>query len=159
MTHIPYMQIREIFRNELCGSQMSLVTQESDSMSSTNRASSDDEFFVVREILSRLGDKWSVRVIHEAAGEPIRFTDLKRKIERSTPISSRVLTRTLKQLERDGLVTRRVYPVVPPRVEYSLTELGQQFLHHAQEIMGWTMEHQTAFETARREFEAQTTEQ
>jgi DNA-binding HxlR family transcriptional regulator len=138
---------------------MSLSTQESDSMSSTNRASSDDEFIVVREILSRLGDKWSVRVIHEAAGEPIRFTDLKRKIERSTPISSRVLTRTLKQLERDGLVTRRVYPVVPPRVEYSLTELGQQFLHHAQEIMGWTMEHQTAFETARREFEAQTTEQ
>lgn len=128
-------------------------------MSSTNRANSGDEFIVVREILSRLGDKWSVRVIHEAAGDPIRFTDLKRKIERSTPISSRVLTRTLKQLERDGLVTRRVYPVVPPRVEYSLTELGQQFLHHAQEIMGWTMEHQTAFETARREFEAQTTEQ
>jgi DNA-binding HxlR family transcriptional regulator len=116
---------------------MSLSTQENDSMSSTNRASSDDEFIVVREILSRLGDK----------------------IERSTPISSRVLTRTLKQLERDGLVTRRVYPVVPPRVEYRLTELGQQFLHHAQEIMGWTMEHQTAFETARREFEAQTTEQ
>lgn len=144
---------------KLVVSEMSLSTQEIDSMSSMNAAANDDECVVAREILSRLGDKWSVRVIHQVAGEPIRFTDLKRKIERTSPISSRVLTRTLKQLERDGLVTRRVFPVVPPRVEYSLTELGQQFLHHAQEIVGWTMEHQTAFETARREFEAQAIEQ
>lgn len=135
--------------------EMSLSTQEDETISPIDAAGGDDECVVVREILSRLGDKWSVRVIHEAAGDPIRFTDLKRKIEQTAPISSRVLTRTLKQLERDGLVSRRVYPVVPPRVEYSLTELGQQFLNHAQEIVGWTMEHQTAFETARREFEAQ----
>jgi len=139
--------------------EMSLSAQENDSMSSMNAASSGDECVVVREILSRLGDKWSVRVIHAAAGDPIRFTDLKRKIEQVAPISSRVLTRTLKQLERDGLVSRRVFPVVPPRVEYNLTELGQQFLHRAQEIVGWTMEHQTAFEAARREFESQAIEQ
>lgn len=128
-------------------------------MASMNSANSGDEYVVVREILSRLGDKWSVRVIHHVAGEPIRFTDLKRRIEQLSPISSRVLTRTLKQLERDGLVSRRVFPVVPPRVEYNLTELGQQFLRHAQDIVGWTMEHHTAFEAARREFEAQTAQQ
>lgn len=128
-------------------------------MSSMNAASCGDDCTVVREILSRLGDKWSVRVIHHVAGEPIRFTDLKRRIERDSPISSRVLTRTLKQLERDGLVSRRVFPVVPPRVEYNLTGLGRQFLSHAQDIVDWTMEHQTAFETARREFEAQAAEQ
>lgn len=128
-------------------------------MATMNSAGGCDEHVVVREILSRLGDKWSVRVIHHVDGDPIRFTDLKRRIERLSPISSRVLTRTLKQLERDGLVSRRVFPVVPPRVEYNLTELGRQFLRHAQEIVGWTMEHHTAFETARREFEAQAAEQ
>ncbi|WP_246737545.1 helix-turn-helix domain-containing protein [Nordella sp. HKS 07] len=128
-------------------------------MSSMNAAVGGDDCIVVREILSRLGDKWSVRVIHQVAGEPIRFTDLKRRFEQDSPISSRVLTRTLKQLERDGLVSRRVFPVVPPRVEYNLTELGKQFLHYAQEIVDWTIEHQNAFEAARREFEAQSAEQ
>lgn len=128
-------------------------------MSSMNAAGYGDDCTVVREVLSRLGDKWSVRVIYHVAGEPIRFTDLKRRIEQDSPISSRVLTRTLKQLERDGLVSRRVFPVVPPRVEYNLTDLGQQFLRYAQGIVDWTMEHQSAFEAARREFEARYVEQ
>lgn len=133
---------------------MSLSTREDESMSPRSTMTGTDNEIVVREILSRLGDKWSVQVIHQIAGDPIRFTDLKRKIEKASPISSRVLTRTLKQLERDGLVARRVFPVVPPRVEYNLTALGQQFLRLAQEIVGWTMEHQTDFEAARKEFEA-----
>jgi len=120
---------------------------------------SDDKYVFAREILARLGDKWSVLIIYMANGEPIRFTELKRKVEQARPISSRVLTRTLKQLERDGLITRKVFPVVPPRVEYSLTQLGQRFLHFAMEILDWTIEYRADFEAAREEFEAQTTGQ
>lgn len=119
----------------------------------------DDKYVIAREILSRLGDRWSVIIIYMADGDPIRFTDLKRKIEQVRPISSRVLTRTLKQLERDGLVTRKVFPVVPPRVEYSLTRLGQRFLHFAKEILDWTIEYRADFEAAREEFEAQAARQ
>ena len=92
-------------------------------------------------------------------GEPVRFTELKRKVEEARPISSRVLTRTLKQLERDGLVTRKAYPVVPPRVEYSLTALGHRFLNFAMEILDWTIEYRADFEAAREEFESQATRQ
>jgi DNA-binding HxlR family transcriptional regulator len=138
---------------------MKLPAQDETSMSLRRFAVSDDQRVVVREVLSRLGDRWSVRVIYHTAGEPIRFSDLKRKIDRVTPISSRVLTRALKQLERDGLIYRQVFPVIPPRVEYSLTELGRRFLYLAMEIIDWSIENQRDFETARREFEAQVTRQ
>lgn len=138
---------------------MKLPAQDETSMSLKRVAVSDDQRVVVREVLSRLGDRWSVRVIYHTAGEPIRFSELKRKIDRVTPISSRVLTRTLKQLERDGLVHRQVFPIIPPRVEYSLTELGQRFLYLAMEIIDWSIENQSDFEAARREFEAQATQQ
>lgn len=108
---------------------------------------------MAREILARLGDKWSVLIIHSADDGPIRFTDLKRRIEQLRPISSRILIRTLKQLERDGLVTRKVFAVVPPRVEYSLTRLGRQFLHFSREILDWTVEYRADFEAARQAFE------
>ena len=116
---------------------------------------SDDRHVVAREILSRLGDRWSVLTLHMTDGGPTRFTGLKRKIERVRPISSRVLTRTLKQLERDGLVSRKVFAVVPPHVEYSLTGLGQQLLYFAREIRDWTIEHRADFEAANKKFEAQ----
>jgi DNA-binding HxlR family transcriptional regulator len=138
---------------------MKLPAQDETSMSLKRFAVSDDQRVVVREVLSRLGDRWSVRVIYHTAGEPIRFSDLKRKIDRITPISSRVLTRALKQLERDGLIYRQVFPVIPPRVEYSLTELGQRFLYLAMEIIDWSIENQRDFEAARRDFEAQATRQ
>jgi len=124
-------------------------------MSLERFAVSDDQRVVVREVLSRLGDRWSVRVIYHTAGDPIRFSELKRKIDRITPISARVLTRALKQLEKDGLIHRQVYPIIPPRVEYSLTALGQRFLYLAMEIIDWSIENQLDFEAARREFEAQ----
>ncbi len=124
-------------------------------MSLKRFAVSDDQRVVVREVLSRLGDRWSVRVIYHTAGDPIRFSELKRKIDRITPISARVLTRALKQLEKDGLIYRQVYPIIPPRVEYSLTALGQRFLYLAMEIIDWSIENQLDFEAARREFEAQ----
>ena len=116
---------------------------------------SEDQRVIVREVLSRLGDRWSVRVVYHASVGPIRFSELKRKIDPVTPISARVLTRTLKQLERDGLIYRQVYPIIPPRVEYSLTELGRRFLDLAMEIIDWSIENQHDFEAARREFEAQ----
>lgn len=120
---------------------------------------SDDKDIVAREILSRLGDRWSVLTMHMTDGGPIRFTELKRRIERVRPISSCVLTRTLKQLERDGLVSRKIFPVVPPRVEYSLTRLGERFLHFAREILNWTIEFRTDFEVARATFEARAVRQ
>jgi DNA-binding HxlR family transcriptional regulator len=138
---------------------MKLPAQDETSMSLSRLAVSDDQRIVVREVLSRLGDRWSVRVIYHTAGEPIRFSELKRKIDRVSPISSRVLTRTLKQLERDGLIYRQVFPIIPPRVEYSLTGLGQRFLYLAMEIIDWSIENQSDFEAARREFEAQAARQ
>jgi DNA-binding HxlR family transcriptional regulator len=138
---------------------MKLPAQDETSMSLSRLAVSDDQRIVVREVLSRLGDRWSVRVIYHTAGEPIRFSELKRKIDRVSPISSRVLTRTLKQLERDGLIYRQVFPIIPPRVEYSLTGLGQRFLYLAMEIIEWSIENQSDFEAARREFEAQAARQ
>lgn len=138
---------------------MKFPAQEETSMSLRRVPVSDDQRFVVREVLSRLGDRWSVRVVYHTAGEPIRFSDLKRKIDEKSPISARVLTRTLKQLERDGLVYRQVFPVIPPHVEYSLTNLGQRFLDLAMEIIDWSIENQTDFEAARRDFEAQVTQQ
>lgn len=128
-------------------------------MSPKRAEESDDKYVIAREILSRLGDRWSVLIIYMINGEPVRFTELKRKVEEVRPISSRVLTRTLKQLERDGLVTRKAFPVVPPRVEYSLTQLGQRFLNFAMEILDWTIEYRADFEAAREEFESQATRQ
>lgn len=128
-------------------------------MSPKRAEESDDKYVIAREILSRLGDRWSVLIIYMINGEPVRFTELKRKIEGARPISSRVLTRTLKQLERDGLVLRKAYPVVPPRVEYSLTQLGQRFLNFAMEILDWTIEYRADFEAARVEFESQAARQ
>lgn len=138
---------------------MKSLIQEGTSMSLKRLAVSDDQRVVVREVLSRLGDRWSVRVIYHTAGDPIRFSELKRKIDRAHPISARVLTRALKQLEKDGLIYRQVYPIIPPRVEYSLTALGQRFLYLAMEIIDWSIENQQDFEAARREFEAQETRQ
>jgi DNA-binding HxlR family transcriptional regulator len=138
---------------------MTLPAQEETLMSLRRLTVSEDQRVIVREVLSRLGDRWSVRVTYHAQGTPIRFSELKRKIDQVAPISARVLTRTLKQLERDGLVYRQVYPIIPPRVEYSLTELGQRFLDLAMEIIDWSIENQHYFEAARREFEEHATQQ
>ena len=75
----------------------------------------------MRQILDRIADKWSLLAIALLEGRTLRFTELRREID---GVSQRMLTVTLRQLERDGLVTRTVYPVVPPRVDYALTPLG-----------------------------------
>lgn len=103
-----------------------------------------------REVLDRVGDKWSVYVIHALGGEVRRFSELRRGIE---GISQRMLTVTLRGLERDGIVTRTVYPVVPPRVEYALTPLGETLLSTVCALATWAEEHAADIEQARREYD------
>ena len=105
----------------------------------------------IREVLARVGDKWSVFVITLLGEHTMRFTELQRSIE---GISQRMLTLTLRQLERDGLVHRVVYPVVPPRVDYSLTPLGSTLLEPLIGLAGWADEHRSDIEKARLEYDA-----
>src|ERR1700694_2672260 len=96
------------------------------------------ECIVVREILDRVGDKWSVLVIALLGERGQRFSELKRAIE---GISQRMLTLTLRQLERDGLVSRTVHATVPPRVDYALTPLGESVIAPLTGLMEWATTH------------------
>ncbi|WP_155350123.1 winged helix-turn-helix transcriptional regulator [Acrocarpospora pleiomorpha] len=100
----------------------------------------------VRQILDRIADKWSLLVIALLDQRSLRFSELRRRIE---GISQRMLTRTLRQLERDGLVSRTVYPAVPPRVDYALTPLGVTLHHTIRALVTWTEEHQNEIAFAR----------
>lgn len=100
----------------------------------------------VREVLERVGDKWSVNVICNLGEGARRFTELRKDVD---GISQRMLTVTLRGLERDGLIDRRVYPVVPPRVEYSLTPLGRTLLCTVAPLLGWAAEHLHDIDVAR----------
>lgn len=100
----------------------------------------------VRQILDRIADKWSLLVIALLDGRSLRFTELRRKIN---GISQRMLTVTLRQLERDGLVRRTVYPVVPPRVDYELTSLGATLHDTIHALVAWTETHQYEIAAAR----------
>src|SRR5437868_5833926 len=100
----------------------------------------------IRAVLARVGDKWSVFVITLLGERTMRFTELQRSIE---GISQRMLTLTLRQLERDGLVDREVYPVVPPRVEYSFTPLGSTLLPPLLGVAEWAREYRTDIEHTR----------
>src|SRR3981081_1283612 len=88
----------------------------------------------LRNILDRIADKWSLLVIYVLADGTRRFSELRREID---GISQRMLTLTLRQLEREGLVTRTVFPVVPPRVDYELTPLGSTLLDTIQSLVAW----------------------
>jgi DNA-binding HxlR family transcriptional regulator len=103
------------------------------------------------EVLGRVGDKWSLQVIFALGEGTRRFTDLKRGI---SGISQRMLTVTLRGLERDGIVTRTMYPVMPPRVDYALTPMGRTLLHVATTLIGWVHEHLEEIETARAAYDA-----
>ncbi|HEX6448198.1 MAG TPA: helix-turn-helix domain-containing protein [Trebonia sp.] len=92
----------------------------------------------IREILDLVGDKWSVLIIGTLADGPVRYSDLAYAIP---GISQRMLTLTLKQLQRDGLLTRTSYPEIPPRVEYSLTGLGASLLSTVLELAAWAADH------------------
>jgi DNA-binding HxlR family transcriptional regulator len=105
----------------------------------------------VASILARVGDKWSVFVIMMLVDGPMRFNELKRTIN---GISQRMLTLTLRGLERDGLVTRTVFPTIPPRVDYELTELGHGLAKPVKALGQWVFEHQPEIQGAREKFDA-----
>jgi DNA-binding HxlR family transcriptional regulator len=101
-------------------------------------------------VLTRVGDKWSVLVIALLGHQTLRFSELKRRIE---GISQRMLTLTLRQLERDGLVERTVYPTVPARVEYALTPLGATLLETVRALSTWAIEHRADIQAARSNYD------
>jgi len=100
----------------------------------------------VSAILQRIGDKWSVLIISRLGEGPRRFNEIKRMIG---GISQRMLTLTLRNLERDGLVKRTVTPTVPPRVDYELTELGRDLLIPVTALANWAIQHTSCIEAAR----------
>lgn len=87
-----------------------------------------------RQVLDRIADKWTVLIIRRLSDGTLRFAQLRRTVD---GISQKVLTNTLRGLERDGIVTRKIYASVPPRVEYSLTELGRSLSDMVGRICGW----------------------
>lgn len=105
----------------------------------------------VRDVLDRVGDKWSVLIIGMLGQGPRRFSELRRAIE---GISQRMLTLTLRGLERDGLVTRTVQPIVPPRVDYALTPLGATLLEPILALASWAAEHRAEIQAARERYDA-----
>lgn len=110
----------------------------------------------VRQILDRVADKWSLLVIALLERRSLRFSELRRQID---GISQRMLTVTLRQLERDGLVKRTVHPVVPPRVDYELTPLGTTLHDTIRSLVIWTEEHQGEIAASRAAYDRRMADQ
>src|ERR1700677_4670539 len=105
----------------------------------------------VSQVLARVGDKWSVLIVTLLGEGPRRFNEIKRMVG---GISQRMLTLTLRGLERDGLVTRTVFPTVPPRVDYQLTELGRSLWAPVEALGAWAQQNQDEIAAARAAFDA-----
>ncbi|HKD21274.1 MAG TPA: helix-turn-helix domain-containing protein [Rhizomicrobium sp.] len=107
----------------------------------------------VSAVLARIGDKWSVLVVSRLGAGPVRFNELKREIG---GISQRMLTLTLRGLERDGLITRTIYASVPPRVDYALTPLGRSLLDPVSALGQWALTHRQQIADAQKRYDAKT---
>jgi DNA-binding HxlR family transcriptional regulator len=105
----------------------------------------------VREILDRIGDKWSVLVVSLLGEGRKRFSELRKSID---GVSQRMLTLTLRGLERDGLLTRTVFPTIPPRVEYELTPLGRTLLEPITALEEWAKKHRATIQDSRARYDA-----
>src|SRR3977135_3247269 len=105
----------------------------------------------VSEVLDRIGDKWSVLVVAMLGEGPKRFNELRRAI---ASISQRMLTLTLRGLERDGLITRTMFPTIPPRVDYALTEVGCSLLTPVNALGPWARQNRHKIQQARVQFDA-----
>ena len=103
----------------------------------------------VAPVLSRIGDKWTILVVMLLGEGPMRFNELRRRVG---GISQRMLTLTVRGLERDGFVTRTVFPTIPPRVDYELTPLGHSLLTPIQQLGSWTIQNIDLIEDAQRRF-------
>lgn len=106
---------------------------------------------MVREILDLVGDKWSLYIIATLKDGPVRFNELRRQID---GISQRMLTITLRGLERDGLVKRTLFPTIPPRVDYELTDVGRTLLAPVMALVTWANTNQENIQNARVRCEA-----
>ncbi|WEX11181.1 helix-turn-helix domain-containing protein [Chelativorans sp. AA-79] len=106
----------------------------------------------VHELLSLVGDKWTMQVVRQLGNGTMRFNQLRRAID---GISQKMLTTTLRNLERDGFVTRTIYPTIPPRVDYSLTDLGRDLLVPISALGEWVVENRYRIEEARTRFDRQ----
>ena len=114
-------------------------------------ALSDEDAAWTREIVDRVADKWSLWTMHVlATGGRLRFS---RVLERVEGVSQKMLTKTLRQLERNGLVTRTMYMEVPPRVEYELTAVGRDLLRRVLPLWAWIAENVSVFKAARERFD------
>jgi DNA-binding HxlR family transcriptional regulator len=111
----------------------------------------EEDCRAISETLGRIGDKWTVLVVELLAAGPMRFNELRHTIEN---ISQRMLTLTLRGLERDGLVKRTVYPTIPPRVDYELTKLGRTLREPLVAVADWARKHRPAIVSARKVFDA-----
>jgi DNA-binding HxlR family transcriptional regulator len=106
----------------------------------------------VRDVLDRIGSKWSTLILITLADRPRRFGELRREIP---DISQRMLTQSLRDLQRDGLITRTVYPTLPPSVEYGLTPLGRSLLDPLAALVEWANINHAAVDTARKVFDVE----
>src|SRR6201999_4135545 len=104
----------------------------------------------VSAVLARVGDKWSVLIVSRLGAKPMRFNELKREIG---GISQRMLTLTLRGLERDGLITRTIFATIPPRVDYALTPLGRSLLVPVRGLSDWALANIGKIEAARTKFD------
>jgi DNA-binding HxlR family transcriptional regulator len=124
-------------------------------------ASADGRFDVMapacptRQVVSTIGDKWSLLVLYALEhGGTLRFSQLQRAVP---GITQKMLTQTVRQLERDGIVSRTVFPTIPPRVDYALTDLGRSLSGVIAELRTWAYAHMDAIESAREEYAAANT--
>ena len=109
-----------------------------------------DSHALIRDLLDRIGDRWSVVVLCRLNDTTRRFNELRRLC---APVTQRMLSSTLRGLERDGLVTRTVHPTVPPQVDYALTERGASLLVLVRQMVGWVGDHQDGILTSRVDFD------
>ena len=109
-----------------------------------------DECRLIGDVLARVGDKWTVLVVTFLGDGPKRFGELQRAV---AGISQKMLTTTLRNLERDGFCTRKVFPTVPPRVDYELTKLGRDLLVPVRSLVDWALSNRQRLEAARRRAE------
>lgn len=107
----------------------------------------------ISDMLARIGDKWSLLIVSTLGQGPLRFNELRRQID---DISQKMLSSTLKVLERDGLVARTVHPSVPPQVEYSLTDLGRELKTPVSALAEWTAANTPRIIAARAEYDSRT---
>jgi DNA-binding HxlR family transcriptional regulator len=111
-----------------------------------------DDACSVREVLDQVGGKWSMQILLAAIRGPVRFTELERTVE---GISRRMLTLTLRNLERDGLITRTVYPTVPPKVEYMATEIARELSDALCAVIEWADRHRASIAQSRQAYDQQ----